>query len=75
MHAQVPAVHRKFSLPTPFGHPQLTVVQLFVTFPHALPSAGVGHVAGAQHTFGFGVVLHACPAGQPQGSVPPHPLS
>jgi hypothetical protein len=73
--AHVPAEHSKFSLPVPLGQPQLTVVHPFVTLPHALPSAGVGHEAGAQQTFGLGVVLHDMPAGQPHVSVPPQPLS
>ena len=72
VHAHLPAAHKKYSLPVPFGQPQLTVVQALVTLPQALPSAGVGHVAGAQHTFGFGIALHAWPEGQPHCSVPPH---
>ena len=72
--AQVPAVHMKFSLPVPVGQPQLTVVQPFVTLPQALPSAALGHTAGAQHTLGFGVVLHACPTAQLHVRVPPQPL-
>ena len=74
VHAQVPAEHMKFSLPVPLGQPQLTVVQPFVTLPQALPSAALGHAAGVQHTLGFGVVLHACPAAQLHVRVPPQPL-
>jgi hypothetical protein len=74
VHAHWPAEQTKFSLPVPLGQPQLTVVHPLVTFPHALPSAGTGHVAAAQQTFGFGVVLHARPPVHEQVSVPPQPL-
>jgi hypothetical protein len=75
VHWQVPPVHWKLALAAPFGQPQLTVVQLFVTLPQALPRAGVGQLAGAQQTFGFAVVLQAMPPAQGQLSVPPQPLS
>ena len=74
VHAHWPAEQTKFSLPVPLGQPQLTVVHPLVTFPHALPSAGTGHVAAAQQTFGFGVVLHARPPAHVHVSVPPQPL-
>ena len=42
----------------PLGQPQLIEPpQLFVSVPHAEPSAGVGQTAGVQQTFGFGVEL------------------
>jgi hypothetical protein len=73
-HAHVPATHAKFSLPAPDGHAQLTVVHPFVTLPHAVPMPGTaGQDAGAQQTFGFGVVLHTVPAAQLQANVEPHP--
>jgi hypothetical protein len=75
MQAHLLAVHVKFSLPVPPGQPQFTAVHPLVTLPQALPSAGVGHTAGVQQTFGFGAVLHAMPAAQLQVSVPPQPLS
>ena len=75
VHAHVPEEQTKFSLPVPLGQPQLTVVHPLVTFPQALPSAGAGHVAAAQQTFGFGVVLHARPPVHEHVSVPPQPLS
>ena len=75
VHAHFAAEHWKFSLPTPVGQPQLTVVHPLVTLPQALPRAGVGHVAAAQQTFGLGVVLHARPPEQTQLRVPPQPLS
>jgi hypothetical protein len=72
--AHLPAVHVKFALAAPLGQPQFTVVHPLLTAPQALPSAWVGQVAPAQHTFGFGVVLHDRPPVQLHVSVPPHPL-
>jgi hypothetical protein len=73
MHAHLPRRQAKFSLPVPLGQPQFTVVHPLETAPQALPSARVGQVAPAQHTFGFGVVLHDRPPAQAHVSVPPHP--
>lgn len=74
MHAHAPPVQVKFSLPAPVGHPHVTVLQPFVSVPHAVPSAGGdAHAIGAQHTFGFGVVLQNCPPGQVHVIVEPQP--
>ena len=74
-HWQVPAVHVKFSLPAPLGHPQLMVLpHPFVSVPHAEPSAFAGQICAVQHAFGFATVLQVCPPGQPQVMVPPQPF-
>ena len=75
-HTQWPAVQVKLAFAAPLGQPQLIEPpQLFVSVPHAEPSAGVGQTAGVQHTFGFGVELQTWPEGHGHVSVPPQPLS